>query len=538
MSRWRFACTLMLAVLSLALLWPMLSAVHPSAWPDRETLHRLGQLAQTTLLLVGLTLFLAVPTGVGLAILLERTDLPGRRVFSLLLVGTLFVPLPLFTSAWQIILAGTWTAGPVWTPWVRGMMSAAWIHALAGLPWIVLLTTWGLRGVEHDLEEDARLLLCPVGVLWHVSIRRCAASIAAGALCVTLQTANEIIVTDVMQVRTVAEEVYTQFVAPEPGIPGDPLERAVSASMGQVLVSLVVVLLLALQAERLVPTAGIQLRPPAQIRLGRWRWPLVILFGGILLVLTAVPVGGLLWRAGLAGLHPTWSLHALGQQMIRTIFADGTRVFVTLGVACLAGLCCSSLALVCCWLARESRWFGLLLLLLLATAWAMPGPVVGLGLKRVFRGLLDMTGWPGLLASVLWHGPSYLPLIWVYVVRFLPLAVAFLWPLIRLLPRELFEAARLEGAGPSHELLRVVTPLLWPAALRAALGVAVLSLGEVSAGKVVSTPGAESYAEMVFTQMHYGVTAELAGQCLLLLAVVLAGALALRASWPLLQGTR
>src|SRR5207245_646540 len=120
------------------------------------------------------------------------------------------------------------------------------------------------------------------------------------------------------------------------------------------------------------------------------------------------------------------------------------------------------------------------------------------------------------------------PLIWVYIVRFLPLAVAFLWPLVRLLPRELLEAGRLEGAGPAQELVRIVTPLLWPACLRAALGVAVLSLGEVSAGKLVSTPGAESYAELVFTQMHYGVTADLAGQCLLLLAVVLAGALVLR----------
>jgi ABC-type Fe3+ transport system permease subunit len=142
--------------------------------------------------------------------------------------------------------------------------------------------------------------------------------------------------------------------------------------------------------------------------------------------------------------------------------------------------------------------------------------------------LLDMSGWPVPVASVLWHGPSYLPLILVYIVRFLPLAIAFLWPLVRLLPRELFEAGRLEGAGPAQELFRIVTPLLWPASLRAALGVAVLSLGEVSAGKLVSTPGAESYAELVFTQMHYGVTADLAGQCLLLLAVVLAGALALR----------
>jgi iron(III) transport system permease protein len=357
---------------------------------------------------------------------------------------------------------------------------------------------------------------------------RCAASIAAGALVVALQAVNEITVTDVMQVRTLAEEVYTQFVAPEVGMHGDPLARAVAASLGQVLVFVVLVLLLARYAERLVPASGIQLRPAALVKLGRWRWPLALVFGGVVMFLLAVPVGALLWRAGLAGAHPAWSWHALGQQMARTTTADGTNVLVSLGVAGLSGVCCASLALTVCWLARESRWFRVLLLILMATAWAMPGPVIGLGLKRLFRALLDLSDWPGPLASVLWHGPSYVPLVWVYLVRFLPLAVAFLWPLVRLVPPELFEMGRLEGAGPAQELFRIVTPLLRPASLRAALGVAVLSLGEVSAGKLVSTPGAESYAEMVFTQMHYGVTAGLAAQCLLLLVVVLAGAAMVR----------
>jgi iron(III) transport system permease protein len=529
MSRWRIACTLLLVVLYLALLWPIVGALHPAAWPDRDTLYRVRLQAQTTLVLLALTLALSVPSGVIAAVLLERTDLPGRRCFSLLLLASLFVPLPLFTSAWQVILAASWSAQPVWTPWVRGMVSASCIHALAGLPWVVLLTAWGLRGVERDLEEDARLLLGPIGVLWHVSLRRCAASIAAGALCLGLQTLNEITVTDVMQVQTLAEGVYTQFVF-DPDMVSEPLARAMAASLGQVVLAVALVLLLARYAERVVPMSGIQLRSVTLVKLGRWRWLLALFVGGLLGMLTAVPVVGLFWRAGLTGLPPAWSAHALVQQMAHTIAADGDKVLVSLAVACVAGLCCASLALAACWLARESIWFRRLLLVLMATAWAMPGPVVGLGLKKLFRALLQLSGWSAPLTSVLWYGPSYLPLVWIYLLRFLPLAVAFLWPLVRLMPRELFEAGRLEGAGPRQELFRIVTPIIWPACLRAALGVAVLSLGEVSAGKLVSTPGAESYAEMVFTQMHYGVTAGLAAQCLLLLAVVLVGALAVRAT--------
>ena len=52
---------------------------------------------------------------------------------------------------------------------------------------------------------------------------------------------------------------------------------------------------------------------------------------------------------------------------------------------------------------------------------------------------------------------------------------------------------------------------------------AVLSLGELSAGKLVETPGSQTFAHKVFEQMHYGVTSELAALCLVLLAVVAAG---------------
>ena len=61
----------------------------------------------------------------------------------------------------------------------------------------------------------------PPRVLWHVSLRRAAAAFVVAALWVAIVAAAEISVTDFFQVRTFAEEVYTQaalgtfdFVAP------------------------------------------------------------------------------------------------------------------------------------------------------------------------------------------------------------------------------------------------------------------------------------------------------------------------------------
>src|SRR5262249_22671933 len=124
------------------------------------------------------------------------------------------------------------------------------------------------------------------------------------------------------------------------------------------------------------------------------------------------------------------------------------------------------------------------------------------------------------LAATLYHGPSPAPLLWAFLVRFLPFSVVMLWPVIRLLPPELRDAARVDGAKPWQELVYVVVPMTLPACLRAGLAVAVLSLGELSASKLVETPGYQTLSHVIFEQMHYGVTNNLAALCLLLLLLV------------------
>jgi ABC-type Fe3+ transport system permease subunit len=196
----------------------------------------------------------------------------------------------------------------------------------------------------------------------------------------------------------------------------------------------------------------------------------------------------------------------------------------SLALAAATGVLCGGLALAVCWLALDSRWFRWSVLALMAVAWAMPGPLVGLGLKSAIQLILNVTDSPR-LAQWLYHGPSVLPVLWADTIRMFPCAVAVIWPVLRLLPRELRDAAAVDGAAPLRAFTRVIAPLGLVAALQAALAVGVLSLGELSAGKLVSTPNCETYAEMVFTQMHYGVTNDLAARCLLLLLAVGAGGL-------------
>jgi ABC-type Fe3+ transport system permease subunit len=208
--------------------------------------------------------------------------------------------------------------------------------------------------------------------------------------------------------------------------------------------------------------------------------------------------------------------------LAKVMHARGGMVVESCGLAALAGILTAVLGLLVSWLAVGARWFHLSVLSLMAAIWALSGPLIGIGLKQTIALLLDwIPVYP--VAVALYYGPSPLPALWAHLLRFFPCAVAMLWPIVRLLPPELHEAAQVDGARPRQELWHVVLPLTAPACVRAGLAVAILSLGELSAGKLVATPGSQTFAHEVFTQMHYGVTNDLAALCLVLLGIVVLG---------------
>ena len=96
-------------------------------------------------------------------------------------------------------------------PILVGRFGAAVVHALAALPWVVLIAGVGFAAVEPELEESALLDFGPLRVLRVVTLRRAIGAIAAAALAVAVLTAGDMTVTDLLQVRTYAEEAYLQY---------------------------------------------------------------------------------------------------------------------------------------------------------------------------------------------------------------------------------------------------------------------------------------------------------------------------------------
>ena len=125
------------------------------------------------------------------------------------------------------------------------------------------------------------------------------------------------------------------------------------------------------------------------------------------------------------------------------------------------------------------------------------------------------------------------------MIRFLPVATALLWPWVRMVPRELLESARLEGARPLQELTAVIWPLVARGFGWTLLIVLALCLSEVSASNHVQTPGWQTFAKVLLDRMHYSGENIIAAMCLIqmgcLLGVLGLGMLCrwcVRRAWP------
>jgi ABC-type spermidine/putrescine transport system permease subunit II len=235
------------------------------------------------------------------------------------------------------------------------------------------------------------------------------------------------------------------------------------------------------------------------------------------LAVAAVPLAGLLWRLGQAGRPLSWSLAHAWAPLAKEATLYGGQMLQSLGVALVTGAGVAALALAGCWLAAESPPLRAFLLALLTFAWVLPGPIVGIGLKQTILALVQYLP-DGPWTDLLYRGPSPLPIVWAHTIRFLPVAMFFLWPVVRLVPRELRDSARLAGARPLSELLHLVWPLTRGAVLLTSVAIAALCVGDVGASGRVETPNWEPFAKLILDRMHYGIDSNVAALSVLLLA--------------------
>jgi len=495
---------------------------------------RVALLLRNTLMLGLSANMIALPSGVLLALLLLRTDTPGRRIGISMLAILLFVPLYLQAAAWDagFGLQGWFSLPPGVgsTPLLSGWRAAIWIHGLAAIPWVLLIVGVGLRLVEPE-SEDAALL---DGSLWQVfrrvTLPRSAPAIAVAALWVFVMTAGEIAVTDLYQVRTHAEEVYTNVPLLEflpnsdVSVSDGTAEGAITVPSGTGFIGLLCLATLLATAYMAPTDASPTMRRRSLFRLGNRRW--LALAGLIVagLVLIGVPLGNLVYKAGAVAEQTggEWHRYWSPAKCLLTIGASPWQFREEFCWSLLIGATSATLALglagPLAWGARRNTIAAFPALGLSAFCLAIPGPIIGLHviclLNRADSELL------------IWlYDRSILPPVMAQLVRCLPIAVLVCWYALRSLAQEVQEAAVMDGAGPLVRFLRDDIPQRWSALAAAWWAAFAVSLSDLSASILTVPPGVTTVPIRVFGLLHSGVDDQVAGICLTMamLSIVVGG---------------
>jgi len=483
---------------------------------ESRGLARPVRLARETIGLVVSTLAIALPPGILLALLLFRTDVVGRRMLLALLVLAAFIPLPLHATAW---LGAMGNAGRVQAIGVRpilvGRTGAAVVHALAALPWVVLIVGVGLCAVEPELEESALLDYGPGRVLFRVTLRRALGAIAAAALAVAVLTASDMTVTDLLQIRTYAEEAYLQY-----SLGRGPGEAAL-VTLPPLVVLGTLILIVGRVLSRFDPARIVSSFARARLwRLGLWRIPSGLLLVALIGNAMALPLYSLLWRAGRVGGRatlgqpPTWSLSGLWGTLRSAAAESWQPLQASLVWTAVAATVAAVLACALAWAARRSIVWRSAALMTLALTLATPGPVAGMALVLAYRAFPTIYDSPAMI-------------VMAETLRSLPYSLLLLWPFLRSFPQDYLDTAALEGHDSWGQMVSVVLPLSRRPLLAAWAIAFAIGLGELPATNLVAPPGTEPMSVLIWGLLHTGVESHLSGVALImLLAVAAAGLLA------------
>ncbi|HXQ18800.1 MAG TPA: iron ABC transporter permease [Acidimicrobiales bacterium] len=445
-----------------------------------------AQLLWNTVRLTVVVTLLCAVVGTLAAWVVERTDLPGRRLFAVLLVLPLAVPDFVESFGWVSV-----------APSLRGYFGAVLVMTLAVYPLVFLPVAAALRHADPAQEEVARSLgLGRFRTFWRVTLGQARRAILGGSLLVALVLLAEYGAFEILGYRTFTTEIYTEYL--------NGFDPPAASALSLVLVALSLCLLFGEGASRgggrLDRTGPLAARPASRHRLGRATPAALAAVGALVALALGVPVGAIVY----------WLFHGQGVAVGSSSLASAA--WHTLAYSASAGVLATVLALPVALL--SVRHGGRLARLLERSTYlvlGIPGILIALGLVYFSQRYLF---------GVLYQSSPLLVI--AYAVMFFPLALVAVRTSVAQAPIRLEEAARSLGTARRSVLLRVTLPLVAPG-LAAAFSLVFLEAAtELTATLVLHPTGVETLATQFWafqTNLSYGQAAPYAALIVLVAAL-------------------
>ena len=467
----------------------------------------------------------AITLGVIQALIVERTDTPGRDYVFLGAIISLGVPHVLYTVGWLLLLG---KAGPVndllhvvsggavgpinvYSSW--GMIV---IEGVSFVPMNFLLMSAVLKAVDTSFEEAAMASgASPWRTFRTVTLAICLPGILALLLLVFMRAFESFEVPALVglagNITVLTTNIYLS--AKETGA----VNFGVSGAYSVCLLLIMALLLwwyhrLSRYAHRFQTITGKGYRPRV-IKLGRWRW----LASGILLALfvfvIVLPIGMVIF-ASLQPFYEGVTVDSLGRFTLAnytSVLAPGAfrdAIWNTLILGAATATVVVPITALCAWLAARRHPGAWILDQIATVSLVFPAIVMSVAFLNVFARL-----------PVPLYG-TLLSVIIAAAVRYLPYGMRFAYPGMLQIHPDLEDASAVAGAGHGRTFLRVVLPLVSTTLVGCWLFVFLAASREVSLPLLLVGPGVEIVGPTLFELWQNGQLTELAAMGMLWVALM------------------
>jgi iron(III) transport system permease protein len=470
----------------------------------------------------------AIAIGVGTmqALIVERTNTPGRRLAFFAAIVSLGVPHILYVVAWLLLLG---RSGPVNDAImalsqraqaidVYSMWGMALIEGIGFVPLTFLLMSAVLRAMDASFEEAAIVAgASPLRAFSAVTLRMGIPALCALAMLIFVRTFESFEVPALVglagNINVLTTTIYQSVH--RTGMPSYGEAGAYSIA----LVAIVTMLLiwqsrLTRYAHKYQTITGKGFRPRI-LDLGAWRHITAAVLVVLFLVVTVIPVAMLVFTS-FQPFYEGVSLDSLGRLSLenyRVLLGPGSfrdAIVNTLVLGAATATVVVPFTALCAWLVVRRVRGAALLDHLVTLPLVFPAIILSVAFLDVFVNMpLPLYG-------------TLISVVIASVVRYMPYGMRYAFTGALQIHPDLEAAATLSGAARGALFIRIVLPLLAATLVSAWLVVFLLSVQAVSLPLLLVGPGSEVMAVTLFELWQNGQVTELASMGVVWIALMTA----------------
>jgi iron(III) transport system permease protein len=436
---------------------------------------------------------LSVGIGITMAMIIARTNIAFKRTLDLLVILPLFlspfiglvswIALGSQNSGFINVIAGTLMArlGIPVTPIVNiwSYAGIVWVMVLFFAPFCYLFTVGNLRAMDSSLEESARTSGADaMQTLLKITLPMSMPAILSSALLVFLLSIEMYPIPGMIGTTIGYTALPWKIYQDSTGFPTH-FAHAAAASTLLLLIAIVGIWLqrrITRKAEHFVTVTGkgFNARP---LPLGKWALPAIVLFVVYILAADVLPFGALIASSLMKFSSPVINPSVFTLQHLIDAFTSQEMqeaMWTTIWLAVVSGLVCVLIGgLISYMEVRRANLSARILAYLAVLPVAIPGITYAVGLLWVF------------LRTPL-YGSAWV-LLFAYLARFLPYAVAVSRSGILQIHQDLEQSARMCGASGLSTIRLVTLPLLKPTLIAILFFVMLMSMKELSASVLLAS---------------------------------------------------